>query len=152
MAPSPTLEVELEWTGDLHFAGRAGPRSIELDGDAERAPSPLSTLAASLAGCMAIDVVHILERMRTPPASLHLSLRATRAPEEPRRLVSVDLRCDIGGDVPEKNVRRALELSRERYCSVWYSLRPDIELVTSFEVRPQRPDLVEAGLADGHQT
>lgn len=150
MASSTALEVDLEWTGDLRFEGRAGPRTIRLDGDAKEAPSPVSTLAASLAGCMGIDVVHILERMRTPAGSLRVSLRAVRAPEDPRRLVSVELRYEVGGDVPERNVRRALELSRDEYCSVWHSLRPDIELTTDFEVL--RPGAVEPGSADApHQ-
>jgi len=135
MASSSTLEVELEWSGGLRFEGRAGPRPIRLDGDAESARSPVSTLAASLAGCMAIDVVHILERMRTPATGLRVSLHAARAPDDPRRLVTVELRYEIDGDVPEQHVRRALDRSRGTYCSVWHSLRPDIELTTGFEVQ-----------------
>jgi uncharacterized OsmC-like protein len=38
--------------------------------------------------------------------------------------------------VPDKNIQRALDMSRETYCSVWHSLRRDIELKTGFEVRP----------------
>jgi uncharacterized OsmC-like protein len=42
----------------------------------------------------------------------------------------------VRGDVPPDRVERALELSRERYCSVWHSLRSDIDFRTSFEVAP----------------
>jgi putative redox protein len=42
----------------------------------------------------------------------------------------------VRGDVPPDRVERALELSRERYCSVWHSLRSDIDFRTSFDVAP----------------
>ena len=40
----------------------------------------------------------------------------------------------VRGEVPADRVERAIELSRERYCSVWHSLRPDIDFRTSFEI------------------
>ena len=50
--------------------------------------------------------------------------------------MKVDLRFTLAGEVPEDRVERAIQLSREKYCSVWHSMRPDIELTTSFEVVP----------------
>ena len=47
----------------------------------------------------------------------------------------VDLRFDVTGEVAPEKVERAIALSREKYCSVWHSLRQDIEFGTSFEVR-----------------
>jgi len=46
----------------------------------------------------------------------------------------VQLRFAIHGDVPAAAVERAITLSREKYCSVWHSLRPDIELTTAFDI------------------
>ena len=48
--------------------------------------------------------------------------------------MKVDLRFTLEGEIPGDRVERAIALSREKYCSVWHSLRPDIELTTSFEV------------------
>lgn len=124
----------MEWEGDLRFRGRAGERALELDGDSRAAVSPVEALALSLAGCMASDVVHILVKGRAELKGLTARLVAERSPEEPRRLVSVDLRFSVRGDVPASKVERAIALSREKYCSVWYSLRRDIEFTTSFEV------------------
>ncbi|MBI2467321.1 MAG: OsmC family protein [Candidatus Rokubacteria bacterium] len=62
-------------------------------------------------------------------------LTAERAPEEPRRLVRVDLRFVVAGDVPPDRVERAIALSREKYCAVWHSLRQDMEFTTSYEIR-----------------
>jgi putative redox protein len=130
----PTVSVELDWEGDLRFRGRAGDHEIVLDGDGRAAVSPVQALALALAGCMASDVVHILVKGRTPPQALRARLQGERAGEEPRRLLAVDLRFDVRGEVPADKVERAIALSREKYCSVWHSLRPDIAFTTSFEV------------------
>jgi len=133
-SPRPPVAVELEWEGGLRFRGRAGDRELRLDGDSASAVSPMETLALALAGCMASDLVHILVKGRIEPTALTARLVAERAPEEPRRLVRVQLRFAVRGPVPADKVERAIALSREKYCSVWHSLRPDIVFTTSFEV------------------
>jgi putative redox protein len=135
-SPRPPVTVELEWEGGLRFRGRAGERELKLDGDSASAVSPVESLALSLAGCMASDVVHILVKGRMELKGLTAHLVAERAPEEPRRLVKVELRFAVRGAVPADKLERAIMLSRERYCSVWHSLRPDIAFTTSFEVSP----------------
>ncbi len=131
----PPVEVELAWEGDLRFRGRAGPAAVVVDSDGSAGPSPVQALALALAGCMSVDVVHILERGRQPLRGLRARLRGERAPEDPHRLVRVDLRFHVTGEVAPDKVERAIALSREKYCSVWHSLRQDIEFTTSFEVR-----------------
>jgi uncharacterized OsmC-like protein len=64
---SVPVRLELGWEGDQRFAGRAGEAVVRLDGRGESGPSPVQALAASLAGCMAIDVVHLL---RDPTVAL----------------------------------------------------------------------------------
>jgi len=136
MAASNSMTVRLDWQGDLRFQGTANSTPIAVDGDHDAAPSPVQMLAAGLAGCMAIDVVHILERMRTPAKSLHIELTIRRADSDPRRVIAAQLRFAISGDVPDKNVARALELSHDTYCSVWHSLRQDIDLQLDYEIEP----------------
>jgi putative redox protein len=131
----PPVEVELAWEGDLRFRGRAGQAAVVVDSDGSAGPSPVQALALALAGCMSVDVVHILERGRLPLRGLRAHLSAERAPEDPHRLVRVALRFDVTGALPPDKVERAIALSREKYCSVWHSLRQDIEFTTSFEVR-----------------
>ena len=100
------------------------------------AVSPVEALAFAIAGCMASDLVHILVKGRTEPRAVTVRLVGERASAEPRRLVRVDLRFEVRGAVPPDKVERAIALSREKYCSVWHSLRPDIAFTTSFEVSP----------------
>ena len=130
------LEVELSWEGGQRFLGRAGSNEILLDGDATAGPTPVQALALALAGCMAIDVVHILIKGRHEPRALRAHLQAERDLAEPKRIRTVRLRFDVTGDVPADKVERAIALSREKYCSVWHSLRQDIAFETAFTVTP----------------
>jgi putative redox protein len=126
--------VALEWKGGLRFAGRTPGGELVLDGDSAAGPSPVQALAFALAGCMATDVVHILTRGRVPPRALRVTFSGERAPEDPRRFVRVALHFEVSGQVPADKIDRAVALSREKYCSVWHSLRPDIEFQTSVAV------------------
>jgi putative redox protein len=127
------LALDLEWQGDLRFRSTTGSVSLVLDSAGEAGPTPVQALAYALAGCMAIDVVHILRKGRLEPRSLKVHLDAERAPDDPKRLVSAHLHFVVAGEAPAEKVERAIALSREKYCSVWHSLRPDIAFRTSFE-------------------
>ena len=131
------MEVDLTWEGDQRFSGRASRSTMVLDGQGEAGPSPVEALALALAGCMGIDVVHILTKGRHEPKALQARLEADRAATEPRRIVAVRLRFTVTGNVPPETVERAIALSREKYCSVWHSLRQDISFETTFEVRAE---------------
>jgi putative redox protein len=128
------VTVDLDWQGDLRFAGRSGPAELILDSAGLAGPTPVQALALSLAGCMAIDVVHILKKGRLDPRALQAHLIGERASEDPKRLVKVTLHFVVTGDIPAEKLERALSLSRETYCSVWHSLRRDLDFRTSFEI------------------
>jgi putative redox protein len=126
--------IDLDWQGDLRFEGRSGPAAMTLDSEGRAGPSPVQALAFGLAGCMAIDIVHILTKGRSAPRALRAHLVGHRAETDPRRFVRIALHFTVSGDVAGDRIERAIALSREKYCSVWHSLRADIELETSFEV------------------
>jgi len=137
-APGPPEPVvlDLEWLGDHRLRGRSGDVEMVLDSPPVAGPSPVQALAFALASCMAIDVLVVMERGRYDLRGLRARLVAERAPVDPRRILKVDLHFRVVGDVPADRVERAIQLSRERYCSVWHSMRPDIEFATRFEVVP----------------
>ena len=87
----------------------------------------MQALGFAIAGCMTTDVAHILTRGRHPLKALRSHLVAERAPEDPHRFVRMTLHVTVEGDVPADAVDRAVDLSREKYCSVWHSMRQDIE-------------------------
>lgn len=135
VAARPPVTVTLQWKGGLRFAGTTAGGELLVDGDSAAGPSPVQLLAFALAGCMAADLVHILTRSRVPPRGVQVTFTGERAEQDPRRFVRIGLRFEVSGDVPAEKIERALALSRERYCSVWHSLQPDIELHTRFGVK-----------------
>jgi putative redox protein len=133
----PDVVLDLEWEGDNRLRGRSGDVEILLDSPPQAGPNPVQTLAFALAGCMAMDVLLVIQRGRYSLEALTARMVVERAPSDPRRVLKVDLRFTLKGNVPPDRVERAIQLSRDRYCSVWHSLREDIELRTGFEVVPR---------------
>ena len=134
--PKPPITVELIWTADLRFGATSGDNALVLDSDSVAGPNPVQLLLIGLAGCMAMDVVDIIRKGRHPMTAFRSHLSGERMPEPPRYVRRVVLVFHIHGAVPEAAVDRAISLSREKYCSVWHSLRQDIALETSFDVTP----------------
>ena len=130
----PPVAAELIWSGDLRFGATSGVTALVTDGDSTAGPSPVQLLAIALAGCISIDVVDIIRKGRHPLTAFRSTVTGTRAPKPPRRLLSAHLQFHVHGNVPRAAVERAIALSREKYCSVWHSLRQDIELTTGFEI------------------
>lgn len=130
----PPTVVELLWQHDLVFTGTSGSTMMTLDSASAAGPSPMQALGFALAGCMAMDVVHVLTKGRHDLKGLKVGLIGERAEQEPRRFLRVALHFTLAGNVPHAPVQRAIDLSRDKYCSVWHSLRLDIELNVTFEV------------------
>ncbi len=136
MPVKPPTVVTAEWTGELAFEIRAGDHAIVTDGDAAQGLSPVQLLGAALAGCMATDVALILTRGRQPLKNLVVTLSARRADHDPHRVLGVQLHFAVGGDVNHAQLDRAVQLSREKYCSVWHSMREDITLDATTSIDP----------------
>lgn len=126
--------VRLRWTGGLTFVGGAdgGPEITTASGG-EEGPSPTQLLLTSLAGCMGIDVCDILAKSRVAVDALEVVVEGDRAPEPPRRFTSIRLTYHVRGpsEKDRPKLERAVQLSRDKYCSVLHTLRPDLD----FEVR-----------------
>jgi putative redox protein len=133
-AAKPPTVVELNWDRDLVFAASSGSNRIVLDSASKAGASPMQALAFALAGCMAMDVVHVIRKGRFPLRALRANLTGERAADEPRRFTSIALHYTITGEVPAERVERAIQLSREKYCSVWHSMRHDIDLKVTYQV------------------
>jgi len=134
--PKPPLSAELVWSDRLRFGATSGPSAIVVDGDGAAGPSPMQLAALALAGCMAADVVAILQKGRHALTGLRVSFKGDRASDPPRRFLRITIHFHVSGAVPQEAVERAIALSHERYCSVWHSMRQDIAFLTSFEIHP----------------
>lgn len=128
------VDVALDWLGEgLAFVGGAeGVPSIHVDGDGRVGPTPVQMALLSLAACMAADVVDILQKMRLSPTALAVRAEGARNAEPPRCYTRVELTFRVEGlaATDEPKVTRAIQLSRERYCSVLHTWRSDILVET----------------------
>jgi putative redox protein len=131
----PPTTAELVWSEGLRFGATSGANAVVVDGDGAVGPSPVQVAAIGLAGCMAADVVAVLEKGRQPLTALRVSFTGERAATPPRRFTRITLHFHVTGPVAPEAVERAIALSRETYCSVWHSMRQDIDFVTTFDIR-----------------
>ena len=130
------LTVKLSWDGGLRFTGvNAVGIETAIDGDSQSGASPVELLLEALGACVSVDVVLILEKMRTPAAKVEVTLEADRHRTEPRYLTHARMSFDVWGEViaPDKLVR-AINLSISKYCSVYHSLRDDLKLQSQFRI------------------
>ncbi|MCL7990125.1 MAG: OsmC family protein [marine benthic group bacterium] len=126
----------MEWKGEFRFEGRADEARTVIDGDGQVGPSPVNLLLESVGACTAIDVVDILQKGRQEIRAMSVEVGAERRDEVPRAVTALFLRFRIEGDVAKARAQRAVDLSLEKYCSVFHSLRMDVSVDTELEIIP----------------
>lgn len=126
----------MTWLDDLKFSVVSGKAAMTIDSAGVAGPSPVQTLGVALAGCMTTDVAFILTRGRHPLRALRSQLTAERAQDDPHRFLKVTLHLTVEGHVPRDAIERAVALSRSTYCSVWHSMRQDIDFQVTFDALP----------------
>lgn len=130
--------VSLVWRQALQFAGTL-PSGTTLEFDGDRGPQPVETMIATIAACMAMDVISILMKKRQNVSSYRIETEYERAPEGewPRPVVAIRMRHVVGGsDLDSQAVERAVQLSDEKYCSVLWTLRQSPTIKMEWAVEP----------------
>ncbi len=127
---APTADVTMRWLRELQFEGNGtGRPPILVDGNSKAATSPVELLLVAAATCTASDVVIILQKQRVKLEGLDITVRGTRRETEPRRYTAMAFPFAVRGEgADDVKVRRAIDLSLEKYCSVVASLAPDIAI------------------------
>jgi putative redox protein len=124
----PVTKANLTWRKDLTFIG-ATPQGyeIEFDAQAQEGCKPMEALLLSLAGCMGIDMVMILQKMRVAVTAFRMELSGERNQTPPQYFKAIEMVLHITGkNLDSEKVDRAVSLSHGKYCSVFNSLRNDI--------------------------
>jgi putative redox protein len=85
---------------------------------------------------MGMDIVHILKKGRHDLRGVKLAVIAERAQDDPHRVTAVTIDVNVTGAVPKDQIERAIDLSHDKYCSVWHSMRQDIAFQSRFSVAP----------------
>ena len=108
---------------------------LETNSERASAATPVELLLIALGSCTAVDVISILRKRRERVTDYRVEVRGTRREEHPRAYTRMELRHVVRGhNVSEKAVASAIELSETKYCSVAATLRPGVEIVTSYEI------------------
>ena len=135
-AGDPKATVYL--AGDDLFVGVSpGGHAQVLDTNHERgsAASPVELLLIALGSCTAVDVISILRKKREKVTDYRVEVRGARRTEHPRAYTRMEVRHIVSGHkVSEKAVAQAIELSETKYCSVAATLRPTVEIISSYEI------------------
>jgi len=129
------VSLSLDWLGDLKFVNSPGSPAMELHSSTPGIASPPQALAYGVMACMAMDIVHVVQKSRAPLEALTVTFTGERAEGHPRRFVRMSIVFHLTGNVDDHVVERAIDLSRNKYCSVWNTIRPDVELHTSFTIQ-----------------
>ena len=109
------------WRGEqLQFEAKLGS-GYQFDVDSpggKEGGSPMEFLLAGVAGCTAMDIVHVLRKMRQPFQGLVVEIGGKRAEENPKVYTDVEIVYVVQGtDVAREAVEKAIRLSQESYCS-----------------------------------
>ena len=100
----------------------------------------LVAIAVALGGCTGMDVVPLLKKMRQNVTAVELNITAERSEEHPKVYTRIDLEyVVVGSDLAEDKVRRAIELSQEKYCSVSAMLKKACPVNYTVRVVAQNP-------------
>ena len=136
------MECKVKWSGDgMSFLAETGSNHIvAMDGAPEAggrnlAPRPMEMLLAGTGGCTAFDVVMILKKGRHAITGCEVSLEAERADSEPKVFTRIHLHFKVSGkQLKPDAVARAIELSKDKYCSASIMLGKTASITHDFEI------------------
>ena len=137
MAQRDTKAV-IHFAGDELFVGISpGGHAQVLETNPVRASAatPMELLLLALGSCTAVDVISILKKKRERVTDYRVEVRGERREEHPRKYTRMEVHHVVSGHkISEKALAQAIELSENKYCSVAATLRPSVEIVSSYEI------------------
>ena len=141
------MHARVKWIGDVAFVGESGSgHGIVLDGAPEAGGRnlgvrPMEALLIGVGACSAFDVVTILRKARQRISDCWVELEAERAEQPPKVFTSIHMRFVVRGrGVKESHVRRAVDLSAQKYCSATATLRPTVAITHDFRIEEEDGD------------
>ena len=136
------MECTVKWVRDgMSFLAETGSNhAVLMDGAPEAggrnlAPRPMEMLLAGTGGCTAFDVVMILKKGRHAITGCEVSLNAERADTEPKVFTRIHFHFRVSGkQLKPEAVARAIELSKDKFCSASIMLGKTAEITHDFEI------------------
>lgn len=137
------MQARIKWLDHMSFVGESGSgHSVVIDGSSEHGGRnlgvrPMELMLIGLGSCTAFDVVLMLQKSRQSVTDLEVELDADRADDIPAVFTAIRVHFTVyGHDLSEKQVARAVSLSKEKYCSASRMLESTVEISCTHEILP----------------
>ncbi|WP_366924438.1 OsmC family protein [Metallumcola ferriviriculae] len=137
------MTTTVQWKGNMAFEGKTpSGHKILLDPTLNeeyqaKGPSPMEVVLVALGGCSGIDVVSIFEKMRLDVTDFKIEIEAARADEHPKVYNKIKMVYRVWGEnLSEDRVKRAVDLTQEKYCSVLHMLNKTASVEYSYQINP----------------
>ena len=137
------MNTKINWVSKLYLEGStATGHTVKMDsapaGMETNGPTPKELLLQALAGCTMMDVVTILEKSRKHLDKFWIDVEAELAKEHPKVFTKINLKYNfLGEDLDESTIKRAIDLSRERYCAIYNVLKNQVDITCSYEINKE---------------
>jgi putative redox protein len=134
------MEAKVKFVDGLQFVGESATgHAIVMDGDPEVGGSntgmrPMELLLVGLGGCAGMDVASILSKKRQPLLGLEINVKGQKAGEYPKKFTDIEIEFIAKGKVEEDALKKAIELSMEKYCSVKATLEGVAKITWSYRI------------------
>ncbi len=128
------MEVNVKWKNGMLFETEHEGFKLLIDahekvGGTGQGPTPKGLTLVSLGGCTGMDVVSILKKMKVEFEALEIKVSSELADEHPKKFTKMLVTYIFKGkDLSISKIKKAINLSEERYCGVSASLKPQVEI------------------------
>ena len=123
------------WEKEEEFISSHDGNEIKIDGNRRNGHGPKALLLSGLAGCSGIDVVEILKKMRVDFSDLEIITEADQTTEHPKVYKDITITFRLKTDTAnEEKVRKAIELSLDKYCGVSAMLKKNAPVHYKLEI------------------
>jgi len=135
------LNAKVKWVDGLQFVGESGTEhAIVMDGNKEvggnnTGMSPMELLLIGLGGCSGMDVVSILQKKKQQITDIEINIKGQKADTYPKKFTDIEIEFIVSGkNLTEDAVKKAVELSMEKYCSVKATLEGAAKINFSYKI------------------
>jgi putative redox protein len=134
------ISIVADWLAGLAFEASVGEHQIIMDvppeaGGQGLGPPPKPLMLVALAGCTGMDVISILGKMRVEVEKFRITVEGLVTEEHPKQFYKMHLVYEFTGkDLPEDKLKRAIELSQDRYCGVSATYRKALEVTWEMKI------------------
>ena len=132
--------IETNWKGEMQFDVTLSGHVLTMDaapavGGKDKGPRPKELMVASLAGCTGMDVISILKKMRVEVEDFNITIEADLTEEHPKYYDKMHIIYQFKGkDLDPEKLKKAVDLSQDRYCGVSAVYKKVMELTYEIKI------------------